>query len=292
VKDDGKIHTTFLQTGTVTGRMGSKDPNIQNIPVKSEEGLAIRKAFTASPGYTLVAIDYSQIELRIAAILSEDKNLIDIFKRGEDVHTGVAKRVFGVNDDEVTPLMRRKAKVINFGILYGMGVNALRTNLGEDTKREEAQAFLNAYFQTFTRLAEYLEDTKTIARKQGYTETLFGRRRHFPGIASNVPFIKAAAERMAINAPIQGTAADIVRIAMVKIAERIKKEKLEDKVHMLLQIHDELVFEVKEGEMEKVVPALKQMMESSLEGKETFGVPIVAEVKVGHNWRDMEKLKI
>jgi DNA polymerase-1 len=291
VKDDGKIHTTFLQSGTVTGRIGSKDPNVQNIPVKSEEGLAIRKAFTASPGYTLVAIDYSQIELRIAAILSEDQNLIDIFKRGEDVHHGVARRVFGVGDTEVTPAMRRKAKVINFGILYGMGVNALRTNLGEDTSREEAQTFLNAYFQTFTRLAEYLEDTKTTARRQGYTETLFGRRRHFPGITSSVPFIKAAAERMAINAPIQGTAADIVRIAMVNIANHIKAHKLEDKVHMLLQIHDELVFEIKEGEVDKHVPALLSIMELVLEGKETLGVPIVAEVKVGHNWRDMEKLK-
>lgn len=292
VKDDGKIHTTFLQTGTVTGRIGSKDPNVQNIPVKSEEGLAIRKAFTASPGYTLVAIDYSQIELRIAAILSEDKNLIEIFKKGEDVHHGVAMRVFGVGDGEVTPNMRRQAKVINFGILYGMGVNALRTNLGEDTTREAAQAFLNAYFQTFTRLAEYLEDTKTTARKLGYTETLFGRRRHFPGIASSVPFIRAAAERMAINAPIQGTAADIVRIAMVNIAKHLEEKKLEDKAHMLLQIHDELVFEVKEGEVETIVPELKAIMENSLEGKETFGVPIVAEVKVGHNWRDMEKRKM
>ncbi|MEY2665472.1 MAG: polymerase polymerase protein [Candidatus Parcubacteria bacterium] len=292
VGGDGKIHTTFLQTGTVTGRMGSKDPNIQNIPVKSEEGLAIRKAFTASPGYTLVAIDYSQIELRIAAILSEDKNMVEIFRKGEDVHHGVAMRVFGVGTDEVTPNMRRQAKVINFGILYGMGVNALRTNLGEDTKREEAQAFLNAYFNTFTKLAEYLEDTKTTARKLGYTETLFGRRRHFAGIASSVPFIKAAAERMAINAPIQGTAADIVRIAMVRIAEHIKKHKLEDNVHMLLQIHDELVFEIKEGEVEKQVPALLSIMERVLEGKETLGVPIVAEVKVGHNWRDMTKLKV
>lgn len=291
VKDDGKIHTTFLQTGTVTGRMGSKDPNIQNIPVKSTEGLAIRKAFAASPGYTLVAIDYSQIELRIAAILSQDQSMIDIFRRGEDVHTGVAKRVFGVSDDEVTPSMRRKAKVINFGILYGMGVNALKANLGEDTKREDAQAFLNAYFNTFTRLAEYLEDTKTDARKNGYTETLFGRRRHFAGIASSVPFIRASAERMAINAPIQGTAADIVRVAMVRIAEHITKMKLDDDVRLLLQIHDELVFEIKEGEVAKQVPALLEIMQSTLSDKETFGVPIVAEVKVGHNWRDMDKLK-
>ena len=291
VKEDGKIHTTFLQTGTVTGRMGSKDPNIQNIPVKSTEGLAIRKAFTAAPGYELVAIDYSQIELRIAAILSQDQSMIDIFRRGEDVHTGVAKRVFGVSDDEVTASMRRKAKVINFGILYGMGVNALKSNLGEDTKREDAQAFLNAYFNTFTRLAEYLEDTKTDARKNGYTETLFGRRRHFAGIASSVPFIRASAERMAINAPIQGTAADIVRIAMVRIAEYIEKKKLGDDVRMLLQIHDELVFEVREGMVEKYVPAILDIMQDTLSEKETFGVPIVAEVKVGQNWRDMTKLK-
>ena len=289
VAKDGKLHTTFLQTGTVTGRMGSKDPNIQNIPVRSEEGFAIRKAFAASPGYSLVAIDYSQIELRVAAIMSEDKNLIEIFKRGEDVHHGVASRVFGVPAEEVTPNMRRHAKVINFGILYGMGVNALRANLGEDTKREEAQAFFNAYFQTFTRLAEYLEDTKTIARRLGYTETMFGRRRHFPGIASSVPFIRAQAERYAINAPIQGTAADIVRVAMVKIAKHLKAEKLEDKVRLLLQIHDELVFEIKEEEVDAQIPGLLSLMESSLERKETFGVPVKAEVKVGANWRDMEK---
>ena len=218
--------------------------------------------------------------------------MIDIFSRGEDVHNGVASRVFGVPPAEVTPGMRRQAKVINFGILYGMGVNALKQNLGEDTTREDAQAFLNAYFNTFTRLAEYLEDTKTSARKLGYTETLFGRRRHFAGIASTVPFIRAQAERMAINAPIQGTAADIVRVAMVNIANHIKENKLQDKVHMLLQIHDELVFEVKEGEVEKVVPELKAIMEGALAGKETFGVPIVAEVKVGHNWRDMDKVKM
>lgn len=291
VGQDGKLHTTFLQTGTVTGRMGSKDPNIQNIPVKSKEGMAIRQAFTSSPGYELVAIDYSQIELRIAAILSEDKSMIEIFKRREDVHSGVASRVFGVTADDVTPSMRRKAKVINFGILYGMGVNALRTNLGEDTKREDAQAFLNAYFNTFTRLAEYLEDTKTTARKLGYTETLFGRRRHFAGIASSVPFIRAQAERMAINAPIQGTAADIVRIAMVRIAQYLEKEKVGDEVKMLLQIHDELVFEIKEGKTGQYIPKLLALMEDVMDGKETFGVPIEAEVKVGTNWAQMTKVK-
>ena len=291
VGPDGKLHTTFLQTGTTTGRMGSKDPNIQNIPVKSKEGMAIRQAFTAQKGFELVAIDYSQIELRIAAIMAEDKSMIDIFSRGEDVHNGVASRVFGVPPAEVTPGMRRQAKVINFGILYGMGVNALKQNLGEDTTREDAQAFLNAYFNTFTRLAEYLGDTKTSARKLGYTETLFGRRRHFAGIASTVPFIKAQAERMAINAPIQGTAADIVRIAMVRIANYLEKEKLNDDVRMLLQIHDELVFEIKEGEVQKHIPKLLEIMEGVLEGKETFGVPIVAEVKVGQNWAQMTNVK-
>jgi DNA polymerase I len=253
--------------------------------------MAIRQGFTASKGYELVAIDYSQIELRIAAILSEDKSMIDIFKRGEDVHQGVASRVFGVSAEEVTPNMRRQAKVINFGILYGMGVNALKANLGEDTKREDAQAFLNAYFNTFTRLAEYLENTKTEARRLGYTETLFGRRRHFPGIASSVPFIRAQAERMAINAPIQGTAADIVRIAMVRIGAYIEKEKIAGDVRMLLQIHDELVFEIKKGKEDAYIPKLLGIMEDVLSGKESLGVPIVAEVKVGQNWAEMTKVK-
>jgi DNA polymerase-1 len=234
-------------------------------------------------------MDYSQVELRIAAILSQDQSMIEIFKRGEDVHQGVASRVFGVSGEEVTAEMRRKAKIINFGILYGMGVNALKQNLGEDTRREDAQAFLNAYFNTFTRLAEYLEDTKSAARQLGYTETLFGRRRHFPGITSSVPFMRAQAERMAINAPIQGTAADIVRIAMVRIAAYLKKASLTGDVTMLLQIHDELVFEIKDGEVEKNIPALLDIMHGVLKGKESFGVPILAEVKVGPNWGEMKK---
>jgi DNA polymerase-1 len=272
--------------------MGSKDPNMQNIPTRSEEGRAIRQAFVAASGTTLVAMDYSQVELRIAAILSEDPGMIEIFKRGEDVHAGVAARVFGVPADEVTSNMRRDAKVINFGILYGMGVNALRQNLGEGTTRAEAQEFLNAYFNTFTKLAEYLEETKSTARKQGYTETLFGRRRHFPGISSNVPFIRAAAERMAINAPIQGTAADIVRIAMVRIDTYLKEEKLEKDVKMLLQIHDELIFEITDNKVAAVAPKLKAIMESVLEDKETFGVPLLVDIKSGPNWREMNNLDI
>ena len=284
---DGKIRTTFLQTGSVTGRMASRDPGLQNIPIRTEESRAIRRAFVADPGFTMVGIDYSQIELRIAAILSSDSKLIEIFARGEDVHTGVAVRVFGVTPEEVTSDMRRKAKVINFGILYGMGVNALRQNLGEDTSREEAQSFLNAYFNTFTRLADYLEETKEFAREHGYTETLFGRRRHFPGIKSNAPFIRAQAERMAINAPIQGTAADVMRIAMNEVYAKLSADGRLDDVRMLLQVHDELVFEIKNELVSEVVPELEAIMENVLRDQTTYGVPIKADVAIGPNWADL-----
>ncbi len=290
VGKDGRIHTTFLQAGSVTGRMASQNPGVQNIPVRTEEGREIRKAFIADKGYTLVSIDYSQVELRVAAFLSGDKKLIEIFKNGEDVHQGVASRVFGVPQNEVTSDMRRQAKVINFGILYGMGVNALRANLGEKTTRAEAQEFFNAYFNTFTRLAEYLEETKAFARANGYTETYFGRRRHFPGMNSSAPFIRAQAERMAINAPVQGTSADIIRIAMIRMHEYLVKEKLTDDVHMMLQVHDELVFEIKDGHVKKIVPELKKIMEGVLPLEETIGVPILAEVKIGMNWNDTQKI--
>lgn len=285
VSDDGRLRSTLLQTGTTTGRMASKDPNLQNIPVRTEEGRAIRKGFVAAPKHTLVAIDYSQIELRIAAILSGDEKLIEIFKNAEDVHAGVAARVFQVPADEVTSNMRRKAKVINFGILYGMGVNALRTNLGESTSREEAQEFLNAYFNTFTRLAEYLEETKAHAREHGYTTTLFDRRRHFPGIQSGAPFIRAAAERMAINAPVQGTAADCMRVAMIRAAKYLETQK---NANMLLQVHDELIFEVETKVLDEVVPKLKEIMETVLTKEQSDGVPIVADVKIGPNWLELE----
>lgn len=291
VSPDGRLRTTFLQTGAVTGRMASKDPGLQNIPIRTEEGRAIRKAFIAEEGYDIVSIDYSQIELRIAAVLSGDKKLIEIFKNKEDVHSGVASRVFGVQESEVTKDMRRKAKVINFGILYGMGVNALRANLGEGTSREEAQEFLNAYFNTFTRLAEYLEETKAFARTHGYTVTMFGRKRHFPGISSSAPFIRAQAERMAINAPVQGTAADVMRIAMNEVYAYIKKEKLDDEIRMLLQVHDELVFEVKEGKKRDAhIKKLQEIMENVLRDKDDKGVPLSASASVGNSWGDLNSL--
>lgn len=289
VGEDGRLHTTFLQAGSVTGRMASQNPGIQNIPIRTEEGRAIRKAFIAGEGNTFVSIDYSQIELRVAAMLSGDQKLIEIFMNGEDVHRGVASRVFGVAEGDVTADMRRRAKVINFGILYGMGVNALRTNLGEETSRGEAQEFLNAYFNTFTRLAEYLEETKEYARVHGYTETYYGRRRYFPGMNSSVPFIRAQAERMAINAPVQGTAADITRIAMIHVREALTSAGLNTKVLMMLQVHDELVFEMPTELLSQVVPILAACMEGVLTPTETKGVPILVEVKVGANWEEMEK---
>jgi len=291
VGEDGRVHTTFLQTGTTTGRIASKNPNLQNIPIRTEESRSIRRAFVSGAGYHMVGIDYSQIELRVAAIMSKDMKMIDIFRRGEDVHTGVAVRVFCVNAEDVTSEMRRKAKVINFGILYGMGVNALRANLGDDTSREEAQHFLNAYFNTFTRLAEYLEETKEFARNKGYTETLFGRRRYFPGIISNAPFIRAQAERMAINAPIQGTAADVMRIAMNKVYQYLTAENKLNDSKILLQVHDELVFEIKDNLVDKIVPELIKIMENILSEKDSHGVPIKVDVAIGSNWADLEDKK-
>ena len=287
--DDKRIHTTFLQSGAVTGRMATTNPSLQNIPVKTEEGKLIRRAFIAGEGMSILSIDYSQIELRIAAMLSGDTKLTQIFNDGQDVHTAVAAQVFGVSETDVTSDMRRRAKVINFGILYGMGVNALRQNLGEGTSRADADAFLTAYFQTFTRLAEYLEETKVYARKHGYTETYFGRRRHFPGIKSTIPYIKASAERMAINAPIQGTQADIIRIAMVRIAHELENKKWQGKVSMLLQVHDELLFEVQNDAVLEVVPVLKRIMEDVL-SKDQAHVPIITEAAVGKNWGELKRI--
>ena len=214
---------------------------------------------------------------------------MDIFKNGEDVHSSVASFVFNVPQEKVTKEMRRRAKVINFGILYGMGVNSLRANLGTD--RKEAQEFYNAYFKTFSGLGKYLEDVKAEAHRKGFTETLFGRRRYFAGIKSPLPYIRAQAERMAINAPIQGTAtADIVKLAMVEINEYIKEENLEKDVFMLMQVHDELVFEIKKEKAHSIIPRLKDIMESILNDKQSKGVPILVNTEVGDNWGEMKPL--
>ncbi len=271
-----RLHSTFIQCGAVTGRMASNNPNLQNIPNKTELGRAIRKSFVAEKGFKLVSLDYSQIELRLAAILSGDEKLIEIFKNGEDVHKGVADKI-GIS--------RGQAKVINFGILYGMGVNALKTNL--KSSREEAQQFYNEYFSTFFGLATYLDHIKAETARKGYTETLFGRRRYFSGFKSPLPFIRASAERMAINAPIQGTQADLIKIAMKQIDEYIRERQLSEEIRMVLQVHDELVFEVKKDKVDEVVREFKKIMEGVLAPSVSRGVPIVAEAHVGENWGEM-----
>jgi DNA polymerase-1 len=251
-------------------------------------GRKIRNAFIAEKGSKLLAFDYSQIELRIAAFLSKDEKFIDIFRRGEDVHAAVAAQVFGVSVDQVTKAMRSQAKVINFGVMYGMGVVALQKNMGVD--RKTAQKFYNDYFEKFHGLAGYLDAVKAAAERDGYTETYFGRRRYFEGLTSKLPFIRAAAERMAINAPIQGTEADIVKIAMIRIADYIEKKKLGDKVHILMQVHDEIVLEATDDVAQKIVPDIKQIMESIIDPKDIHGIVIATEAKIGTNWGEMERV--
>lgn len=287
IDDSSRLHSTFIQTGSATGRMASKDPNIQNIPNKTELGRKIRDAFITDKGWKLIAFDYSQIELRIAAFLSKDEKFVDIFKRGEDVHAAVAAQVFGVPTESITKSMRSQAKVINFGVMYGMGVTALQKNMGVD--RKAAQKFYNDYFERFSGLRDYLEGVKAEAARQGYTETYFGRRRYFDGIKSKLPFIRAAAERMAINAPIQGTEADVVKLAMIRIDEYIQRKDLSKDVHILMQVHDEIVLEAKSGVIEAIVPDIRKIMEEIILPKEIQGITLVADAKVGDNWGEMEK---
>lgn len=282
--DNDRLHTRYVQIGAATGRMASKDPNLQNIPIKTELGRRIRHAFVATPGFELVSFDYSQIELRIAAILSGDEGLIEIFKEGRDVHSEVASRVFHVAAEEVTYEQRRRAKIINFGLLYGMGVMALQQGLG--TSRREAQEFFDQYLAAFPRLAGYLDAVKGEANRQGYVETMFGRRRYLDGIKSPIPYVKAAAERMAINAPMQGTQADIIKLAMIEIGKLFD----DGDAYMLLQVHDELVFEIKKDKVGEFAPKIKKIMEAAMPSDKAAGVPIIAEGKHGANWGEMKKL--
>jgi DNA polymerase-1 len=285
VDADSRLHTTLLQTGTTTGRMSSVNPNLQNIPIKTELGKRIRQAFIADRGFVLASFDYSQIELRVAAFLSGDKKLIELFKSGEDIHSATASAIFGVPVDKVDHEMRRRAKVINFGVMYGMGVNALKANLGTD--RAVAQQFYNDYFKTFSGLAEYLDKVKAETANRGYTETFFGRRRYFEGIRSKLSFIRAMAERMAINAPIQGTEADIIKLAMIEVDRYIKREGLESDVFMLLQVHDELLFEIRESKIETVTPKIKAIMENVIDPAKIKGVRCLVECVSGKNWSEI-----
>ncbi len=281
VQEDGRIHAHFIQTGAGTGRFACTDPNLQNLPVKSELGQKVREAFIAAKGKVLLSCDYAQIDLRAAAMLSQDKHLIEIFEKKIDVHTGTAARVFNVSEEEVTPEMRRKAKAINFGILYGMGVTSLKE--GMKVERKEAQEFYDQYKATFTRLMEYLEEVKAYAWKHGYTETILGRRREVPLLKSPLPFLRAQGERIAINAPIQGTSADILKLAMIDAHAYLAKEKLLDKVKLCLQIHDELVFEIDKEIAEDVADELVRVLEHVLKVRKLSTLPLVVSRSLGAN---------
>ena len=275
----GRLHTTFNQTGTSTGRLSSSAPNLQNIPIMSEYGREVRKAFVADMGFELVSFDYSQIELRVAAHLADDSKMIEAFNKGLDIHKMTASEIYNIPLEKVTSELRRAAKTLNFGILYGMGSSALAESTG--MSREEAKKFIEEYFHDFSGVKNYLQETKKFVEENGYVETLFGRRRYIPEIYSSNWQLKREAERMAINMPIQGTATgDIVKMAMIKIDEWVKKEKLEKEVRMLLQVHDELLFEIAEGFINKAAPKIKEIMESIA----VLKVPLVAEVKAGVNW--------
>jgi DNA polymerase-1 len=290
IASDGRLHAEFLQAGAATGRMASRNPNLQNIPIKTDLGRRIRTAFAAEKGNVLVALDYSQIELRIAAGLSGDEKLVEIFKTGGDVHAAVAAEVFNVPPEHVDYEMRRRAKVINFGILYGMGVNALRVNLGASVTQQEAATFLLEYFKNFAGLARYIERTKAEAALKGYTETLFGRRRYFPGFQSAMPNLRAQAERMAINAPMQGTQADIIKLAMIEADQLIEKEEWRNNAKLVLQVHDELVYELDEKIAEIAAQKIRTIMESVAPVEKLSGVPILAEASLGNDWGSLKKI--
>jgi len=285
VSDDGRLHAEFVQAGTTTGRMSSKNPNLQNIPVRSEDGKKIRGAFIPDDDYKLASLDYSQIELRIAAWLSEDKKLTEIFREGKDVHAETAAVMFDKNPSEVASSERDKAKVINFGILYGMGVEALRDNLGDNTTRDEAQQYLDDYLDTYEGLAEFMEDKKQEVRSQGYTTTYFGRRRYFPEIYSSRSHVQARAEREAINAPVQGTQADIIKRSMVEVSEQFAGN---DDVRLLLQVHDELVYEIEQDSVDTYLPEIKDLMESVVTAEDTGGIRMDVDTGVADRWNKLK----
>ncbi len=279
-KKTGRIHSTFNQAVAATGRLSSTDPNLQNIPIRTELGKEIRQAFIAEKGYQLISADYSQIELRIVASLAKDEKMMEIFKNDEDIHTATAAAIHGIPIKDVTKEIRRTAKEINFGVLYGMSAHGLSWRA--QITHQEAQAFIKKYFEQFSGVKKYMEETLEFTKKEGYCETLFGRRRYIPELGSSNFQLRNAAERMAINHPVQGTAADLIKIAMIKVQDEIKKKYAPDEVKLTLQVHDELVLEVKEKLLEKVMKEVKEVMESVV----TLNVPVKVEVHSGKSWGD------
>lgn len=272
----GRVHTSYHQAVTATGRLSSSDPNLQNIPIRTEEGRRIRQAFIPEQGYRMLAADYSQIELRIMAHLSGDEGLLAAFKAGEDIHRATAGEVFGVSADEVSNEQRRSAKAINFGLIYGMSAFGLAKQLG--IQRGEAQSYVDRYFERYPGVKAYMEKTRTQAREQGYVETLFGRRLYLPEINARNGQRRQAAERTAINAPMQGTAADIIKRAMLAVADWLHSERPD--VRMIMQVHDELVFEVAESQLQQANLKICSLMEQAAE----LAVPLIVEAGVGNNW--------
>lgn len=274
----GRVHTSFSQAVAVTGRLASSDPNLQNIPVRTEDGRRIREAFVAPVGKVLVSADYSQIELRIMAHIAEDENLLKAFAAGEDIHKATAAEMFHVGLDHVTSEQRRYAKVINFGLIYGMSAFGLAANLG--IERSAAQQYIDTYFARYPGVAHYMATTRVTAKEKGYVETIFGRRLWLPEIKSPNGMRRQAAERAAINAPMQGTAADLIKLAMVQVQNWLEQNHLESR--MLLQVHDELVLEVPNHELELVKNQLPLLMTEVA----TLKVPLLVEVGCGANWEE------
>ena len=270
------MHTSYSQAVAVTGRLASSDPNLQNIPIRTPEGRRIRAAFIASPGCRLVSADYSQIELRIMAHLSNDAGLLEAFARGEDVHRATAAEVFGITPLEVSNDQRRAAKAINFGLIYGMSAFGLARQI--DVDRTSAQTYMDRYFARYPGVARYMEETRSAAKEHGYVETVFGRRLWLPEIRSSNAGRRQGAERAAINAPMQGTAADLIKLAMIAVQGWLDTEKLQTR--LIMQVHDELVLEVPQAELERVKKALPSLMA----GVAKLAVPLLAEVGEGANW--------
>jgi DNA polymerase-1 len=274
--DTGRVHTSYMQAVASTGRLSSTEPNLQNIPIRSAEGRRIRQAFITRPGYTMVAADYSQIELRIMAHLSGDEGLLNAFAQGRDIHQATAAEIFGIALEDVTTEQRRSAKAVNFGLIYGMSAFGLAKQL--NVSRGQAQEYINLYFARYPGVLDYMDDTKEQAKETGYVETLEGRRLYLPDINARNGQLRQYAERTAINAPMQGTAADIIKIAMIKMEAWLQTCPYD--LTMLMQVHDELVFEVADKDLEGAKAEIKSIMESALELK----VPLIVEVGQGKNW--------
>ncbi len=274
---DRRIHTSYNQAVASTGRLSSNNPNLQNIPIRTERGREIRKAFVPrNKDYILLSADYSQIELRIIAELSEDPNMIEAFRKGLDIHAATAARVYGIPLKEITPEMRRKAKTVNFGIIYGISAFGLSERL--NIPRREAADIIDAYFRQYPGIRQYMDKTIAFAREHGYVETFMGRRRHIRDINSGNGVVRGFAERNAINAPIQGSSADMIKIAMINIHNEFNRLNL--KSRMILQVHDELVFDVHRPELEKVKPIIREMMVHAV----PLTVPVEVDINAGENW--------